>query len=62
LRIGITLKIEIRFSFENPSQQDQGIYKVVATNPQGSHSVEQNYMLKCTANEVFKQAKATMDY
>ena len=40
--------------FKNPGQQDQGIYKVVATNPQGTHSVQQNYVMKCTANEVFK--------
>ncbi|CAK5093925.1 unnamed protein product [Meloidogyne enterolobii] len=39
---------------KNPGQQDQGIYRVVATNPQGTHSVQQNYVMKCTANEVFK--------
>ncbi|KAL3098730.1 hypothetical protein niasHT_024484 [Heterodera trifolii] len=39
-------------TIKSPNQQDQGIYKVVATNPQGTHSVSQNYMLTCTANEV----------
>ena len=39
---------------QNPNQQDQGIYKVVATNPQGTCSVEQNFTLKCTAKDVFK--------
>uniref|UniRef100_A0A7E4ZUS3 IGc2 domain-containing protein n=1 Tax=Panagrellus redivivus TaxID=6233 RepID=A0A7E4ZUS3_PANRE len=39
---------------KNPSQADQGIYKVVATNAHGTHFVEQNYTAVCTANEVFK--------
>uniref|UniRef100_A0AC34R8W0 Ig-like domain-containing protein n=2 Tax=Panagrolaimus sp. JU765 TaxID=591449 RepID=A0AC34R8W0_9BILA len=39
---------------KNPTQADQGIYKVVATNEKGTHSVEQNYTAKCVANEVYK--------
>ena len=46
--------ILIIFPLKNPTQQDQGIYKAVATNPQGTHSVEQNFTLKCTAKDVFK--------
>uniref|UniRef100_A0AC35FRD1 Ig-like domain-containing protein n=1 Tax=Panagrolaimus sp. PS1159 TaxID=55785 RepID=A0AC35FRD1_9BILA len=39
---------------KNPTQADQGAYKVVATNAHGTHSVEQFYSAKQTANEVFK--------
>lgn len=39
---------------QNPTQADQGIYKVVAKNPHGEHKVEQNYTAVCVANEVFK--------
>ncbi|VDK78338.1 unnamed protein product [Litomosoides sigmodontis] len=39
---------------KNPTLQDQGVYKVVATNKNGTHSVEQHYVQSCTANEVFK--------
>jgi len=39
---------------KNPVQSDQGIYKVLATNPHGKHSVEQSYAAVCVANEVFK--------
>ncbi|KAI6184685.1 Ig-like domain-containing protein [Aphelenchoides bicaudatus] len=39
---------------KNPTQADQGVYKVLATNPQGKHSVEQRYAAVCVANEVFK--------
>ncbi|KAI6178958.1 hypothetical protein M3Y98_00558000 [Aphelenchoides besseyi] len=35
-------------------QADQGVFKVLATNPHGKHSVEQNYVANCVANEVFK--------
>ncbi|KAI6196312.1 Ig-like domain-containing protein [Aphelenchoides besseyi] len=43
---------------KNPTQvkakADQGVFKVLATNPHGKHSVEQNYVANCVANEVFK--------
>ncbi|CAD5213364.1 unnamed protein product [Bursaphelenchus xylophilus] len=39
---------------KNPTQSDQGIYKVVAKNPHGEHKVEQSYAAVCVANEVFK--------
>jgi len=39
---------------KSPTLQDQGIYKVVATNKNGTHSVEQGYVCAQTANEVFK--------
>ncbi|TMS35401.1 hypothetical protein L596_002812 [Steinernema carpocapsae] len=39
---------------KNPTLADQGIYKVVATNSHGNHSVEQGYVHTCTSNEIFK--------
>ncbi|KAI6227676.1 hypothetical protein M3Y99_01229500 [Aphelenchoides fujianensis] len=39
---------------KNPTQADQGVYKVVATNEKGKHQVEQRYAAVCVANEVFK--------
>uniref|UniRef100_A0A0N5AW32 Ig-like domain-containing protein n=1 Tax=Syphacia muris TaxID=451379 RepID=A0A0N5AW32_9BILA len=47
-------KYACTLAVKNPTIQDQGIYKVVATNEHGTHSVEQSYVLACTANEVFK--------
>lgn len=41
-------------SLQNPTLADQGIYKVVATNKNGSHSVEQGYVGACTADQVYK--------
>ncbi|CAI4224126.1 unnamed protein product [Auanema sp. JU1783] len=47
-------KWTVTMQLKNPSQADQGIYKVVATNDRGSHSVEQQYIHCQTANEIFK--------
>uniref|UniRef100_A0A914WXG8 Ig-like domain-containing protein n=1 Tax=Plectus sambesii TaxID=2011161 RepID=A0A914WXG8_9BILA len=48
-------KYNCTLTIKNPTQDDQGIYKVVATNKNGTHSVEQGYTAVCTANEVYKQ-------
>ncbi|VDN53149.1 unnamed protein product [Dracunculus medinensis] len=47
-------KYACTMTMKNPTLQDQGIYKITATNKNGNHSVEQNYVMSCTANEVFK--------
>uniref|UniRef100_A0A0K0DK21 Ig-like domain-containing protein n=1 Tax=Angiostrongylus cantonensis TaxID=6313 RepID=A0A0K0DK21_ANGCA len=47
-------KWTVQMIMKNPTQEDQGIYKVVATNQAGTHSVEQNYIHICTADEIFK--------
>ncbi len=41
-------------NLQNPTLADQGIYKVVATNKNGTHSVEQGYVGACTADQVYK--------
>ncbi|CAA21634.1 Ig-like domain-containing protein [Caenorhabditis elegans] len=47
-------KFTVTLHIKNPTQEDQGVYKVTATNTHGSHSVEQQYIYKCTGKEVFK--------
>ncbi|VDO08868.1 unnamed protein product [Haemonchus placei] len=47
-------KWAVTLIMKNPTQDDQGVYKVVATNSAGSHSVEQQYVHSQTANEIFK--------
>uniref|UniRef100_A0A914DCJ3 Ig-like domain-containing protein n=1 Tax=Acrobeloides nanus TaxID=290746 RepID=A0A914DCJ3_9BILA len=39
---------------KNPTQADQGVIKVEATNESGKHAVEQNYSVKTTGKEIFK--------
>lgn len=39
---------------KKPKPDDQGTIKIVATNEHGTHSVEQNFMLKCTGKDIFK--------
>uniref|UniRef100_A0A914E0V3 Immunoglobulin I-set domain-containing protein n=1 Tax=Acrobeloides nanus TaxID=290746 RepID=A0A914E0V3_9BILA len=39
---------------KDPTQADQGVIKVEATNEKGKHHVEQNYTKVTVANEVFK--------
>jgi len=47
-------KYIVTMIMKNPTQADQGRYKIVATNPHGTHSVEQDYIASSTANEVYK--------
>ncbi|GMT15000.1 hypothetical protein PFISCL1PPCAC_6297 [Pristionchus fissidentatus] len=47
-------KWTVTMVIKNPTQADQGIYKVTATNDRGTHSVEQAYAAVCTANQIFK--------
>ncbi|VDM28926.1 unnamed protein product [Toxocara canis] len=47
-------KYACTMTMKNPTLQDQGVYKAVATNKNGSHSVEQTYVKVCTGDEVFK--------
>ena len=37
-----------------PQMADQGIYKVVAKNSKGQHETQQNYVMICTADSVYK--------
>lgn len=39
---------------QNPQQSDQGIYKIVAKNKKGETDCEQNYIMICTADQVYK--------
>ncbi|KJH44514.1 hypothetical protein DICVIV_09470 [Dictyocaulus viviparus] len=47
-------KWTVQMIMKNPTQEDQGVYKVVATNQAGTHSVQQDYIHICTADEIFK--------
>ncbi|VDL78382.1 unnamed protein product [Nippostrongylus brasiliensis] len=47
-------KWTVTLIIKDPTQDDQGVYKVVATNNQGTHSIEQKYIHICTADEIFK--------
>ncbi|PAV72161.1 hypothetical protein WR25_00011 [Diploscapter pachys] len=47
-------KWTVTMNMKNPTQDDQGVYKVEATNEKGQHAVEQQYVFKQTGKEVFK--------
>ena len=48
-------KYACTLQIKGPSLADQGVYKIVATNPRGKHEKEQTYSMCQTANEVYKQ-------
>ncbi|GMR36859.1 hypothetical protein PMAYCL1PPCAC_07054 [Pristionchus mayeri] len=47
-------KWTVTMTLKNPSQSDQGVYRVTATNDRGNHSVEQQYVHVMTGKEIFK--------